>query len=87
MTFEIVIPADRLSSSYTLGLLEGTALGMTIAPTVRVSVPNSDNCGYPEGMVVQAKSGTVEVWRPVGDTAILGILSALLKAGAHSGKL
>ena len=65
-----------------LGLVEGGALGMTIAPVVRIDVPDSDNCGYPAGMIVQAKQGTVEVRRPAGPNLILEIFGALLKA-AH----
>lgn len=51
------------------------------------TVPDSDNCGYDGGMLVHAKEGTVEVRRSddrSGDW-ILGVLSAVLKAGAHGG--
>lgn len=64
LSFDVVIPAQQLSGSYLLGLLEGTALGMTIAPVIVITVPESDNCGYPEGMEVRGKEGTVEVRRP-----------------------
>jgi hypothetical protein len=84
LTFHVTVPADRLSSSYLLGLAEGTALGMTIAPVVRITVPDSDNCGYPEGMVVQGKQGTVEVRRPVKPSPVLEVFGALLKAAGHA---
>jgi len=84
LTFEVVVPANRLSGSYVLGLVQGSALGMTIAPVVRIDVPDSDNCGYPEGMVVQAKQGTVEVQRPVDYGLVGDILDGVLKALLHA---
>jgi hypothetical protein len=83
LAFHVTVPADRLSGSYVLGLVEGSALGMTIAPTVRINVPDSDNCGYPEGMVVQAKQGTVEVQRPYKPGLVDEILGGILKGLLH----
>jgi hypothetical protein len=84
LSFDVVIPAPQLSGSYLLGLLEGTALGMTIAPVLVVTVPDSDNCGFPEGMEVRGKEGTVEVRRPVKPDPVLeGILGGVLKALLH----
>jgi len=87
VTFYVTVPSDRWSADYLLGLTEGAAFGMTIAPVVRVTVPDSDNCGYPDGMLVQAKEGTVEVRRADDhrDAVVLGILSGILKAFAHGG--
>jgi hypothetical protein len=89
LTFYVTVPADRWSADYLLGLTEGAAFGMTIAPVVRVTVPDSDNCGYEDGMLVHAKEGTVEVRRADdhSDDVVLGILSGILKAFAHGGKL
>jgi hypothetical protein len=84
LTFRVPMPADRLSASYVLGLAEGSALGMTIAPEVLLNVPESDNCGYPDGMRVQGKSGTVEVQRPVEPSPLLDLLGGLLKAAGHA---
>lgn len=88
LTFYVTVPADRWSADYLLGLTQGAAFGMTIAPVVRVRVPDSDNCGYEDGMLVHAKQGTVEVRRADdhSDAVILGILSGILKGFAHGGK-
>jgi hypothetical protein len=84
LTFDVVVPADQLSGSYVLGLLTGTVGGMTIAPLLLITVPDSDNCGYPEGMEVLGKEGTVEVRRPVKlDPVLSGILSGILKGVGH----
>jgi hypothetical protein len=80
----VVIPVQQLSGSYLLGLLEGTALGIIIAPVLVITVPDSDNCGFPEGMEVRGKEGTVEVRRPVKPDPVLeGILGGVLKALLH----
>jgi hypothetical protein len=50
---------------------------------MKVTIPDSDNCGYPDGIIVRAREGTLEVRRPVGDDVLLGILSGVLKAFAH----
>lgn len=73
------VPADQVSPGYMLGLLEGAAT-LDIAPLVRVTVPGTDNCGYPEGMIVRGRSGTVEVERPVE----LGVLGELFKGILHN---
>lgn len=65
--------------------MAGTVGGMTIAPVLVITVPESDNCGYPDGMKVRGKEGTVEVRRPVKPDPVLdGVLSGVLKALAHA---
>jgi hypothetical protein len=83
LSVEIVVSADRLSSSYLVGLLAGTVGGMTIAPRLLITVPQSDDCGHPEGMEVRGQEGTVEVRRPVNSPVLDGILSGILKAAGH----
>ena len=50
---------------------------------MRVTIPGSDNCGYPDGILVHAKEGTLEVRRPVQSDAVTDILGAILKGLAH----
>jgi len=83
LTFYVTMPADRLSPSSLLGLVEGSALGMTIAPELLITVPESDNCGYPEGMRVQGKQGTVEVKRPVEPGPLDDLFNGILKGVVH----
>lgn len=84
LTFHVSMPADRMSASAVLGLLEGAALGMTLAPEVLITVPDSDNCGYPEGMRVQGKRGTVEVRRPVTPGPLDDLFNGILKGVLHN---
>jgi hypothetical protein len=84
LTFRVTMPADRMSPSAVLGLVEGAALGMTIAPEVLITVPNSDNCGYPEGMRVQGRRGTVEVRRPVTPGPLDDLFNGILKGVLHN---
>ena len=83
LTFQVTMPADRMSPSVVLGLVEGSALGMTIAPALLVTVPDSDNCGYSEGMRVQGKQGTVEVQRPVEPSLLGDLFNGVLKGVLH----
>lgn len=87
LTFFVLIPGDSFSIDYLVALIDGAAFGMTIVPNVRVTVPESDNCGFPDGMVVRAKEGTVEVKRPVRTNfdGIALLVEGLLKALAHGG--
>jgi hypothetical protein len=84
LMFHVSMPADRMSPSAVLGILEGAALGMTLAPEVLITVPNSDNCGYPEGMRVKGKRGTVEVRRPVTPGPLDDLFNGILKGVLHN---
>jgi hypothetical protein len=80
----VTILASEASPGYVLGLLEGSFADARVAPWMKVTIPNSDNCGYPDGIVVRASEGTLKVRRPVEDDVILGVISGILKAFAHA---
>jgi hypothetical protein len=85
VSFDVKVPADELSGAYVSGLVGGAVLGMNIAPELLIRVPDSDDCGYPDGMLVRGKEGTAEVQRPVESSpAVAAVLGAILKAFGHA---
>ncbi len=83
--FVLTVRADEVSPEFMLGLMGDAVHNMRIAPQVRVTIPGTDNCGYPDGAIVQGKDGTVEVERPVGGGGVLAaVLGGILKALLHA---
>ncbi|HWA72587.1 MAG TPA: hypothetical protein VG937_09640 [Polyangiaceae bacterium] len=79
----VTILASEASPDYVLGLVEGSFADARVAPWMKVTIPDSDNCGYADGIIVRAREGTLKVRRPVGDDVLTGIISGILKAFAH----
>jgi hypothetical protein len=71
--FFVTVGADE-APGFMLAFVSDAAVGVHVAPYVRVTVPGTDNCGHPDGVVVHASEGEVEIQRPVECGAFCEIL-------------
>ena len=83
--FLVTVTAEDASPGFVRGFVLDAALGMQIAPYVHIAVPGTDNCGYPDGVVVRSAEGDVEVERPVSGSCggICDVLGAIFKGMVH----
>ena len=78
--FFVTVGADE-APSFMQSFVTDAAFGMHVAPYVLVTVPGTDNCGHPQGVVVHASEGEVEVQRPVECGALCDVLFRIIFQG------
>jgi hypothetical protein len=83
LKFQMTVMADEASPELMLALCGQGTGSVAVAPFVVIDIPNTDNCGQPEGIRVRGNDGTVKVEKPEKAPALLvEVLGALLKIGS-----
>lgn len=78
--FFVTVGADE-APAFMSGFVSDAAFGMHVAPYVVVTVPGTDNCGHPDGVVVHGSDGEVEVQRPVECGKLCEVLFSIVVQG------